>query len=498
MLSVVFAALCITFNSLPNASIVHAFSIVTNDASKPNVDGKRQLKTLPSRKHGPFRNLRDSLAYFKDPDRFVEERSKELGPVFQAFTFFRPTVFIGGREAVAEFVTEEITGGSVQKSCLPEIFSELHTEWGALNLAATSTRFQQARQALTQVLSSPEAFAAHGPIIDKFLEKYITDLVSRAKSSDAKPIYIIQELKSLNLQLFSNIFTGKGLTKEQEQLFDDYNSGLLSLTRNSKSYKKGSRALQLLVEEFLKRYKTYATADQNTREDNYVCNTYNQFQKNDPSNWPDERIASSLVLLVWGAYIEVAALCSSVLVMMMNQETERRDFIMKNILEEVNDAKRPFIKGVIRESLRLRPPNSGGFRENENEFEIAGYRIPAKMVVSADPRIGNMDESLFTEHKSFFPERWMEVAPKASTCPVTGTARKLGLGSWFPGGIGAHQCPGMGLAEAIGESFVIKFCEKFSDWRCAGEGLDKQENIKDVLIPIKIPVDEFTLTVTPR
>mmetsp|Transcript_27097 Transcript_27097/g.38832 ORF Transcript_27097/g.38832 Transcript_27097/m.38832 type:complete len:125 (-) Transcript_27097:35-409(-) len=118
--SVVFTALCITFNSLPNASIVHAFSIVTNDASKPNVE----LKTLPSRKHGPFRNLRDSLAYFKDPDRFVEERSKELGPVFQAFTFFRPTVFIGGREAVAEFVTEEITGGSVQKSCLPEIFSE--------------------------------------------------------------------------------------------------------------------------------------------------------------------------------------------------------------------------------------------------------------------------------------------------------------------------------------------------------------------------------------
>ena len=92
----------------------------------------------------------------------------------------------------------------------------------------------------------------------------------------------------------------------------------------------------------------------------------------------------------------------------------------------------------------------------------------------------------------------MEVAPKSSNCPVTGTARKLGLGSWFPGGIGAHQCPGMGLAEAIGESFVIKFCEKFSDWKCAGEGLDKRGNIKDVLIPIKIPVDEFTLAVTPR
>lgn len=121
---VLLAALCITFNSRPNALIAHAFSAVTNNVSKPNFDGKKELKTLPSRKPGPFRNLRDSLAYLKDPDRFVEERSKELGPVFQAFTFFRPTVFIGGREAVAEFVTEEITGGSVQKSCLPEIFSE--------------------------------------------------------------------------------------------------------------------------------------------------------------------------------------------------------------------------------------------------------------------------------------------------------------------------------------------------------------------------------------
>lgn len=90
----------------------------------------------------------------------------------------------------------------------------------------------------------------------------------------------------------------------------------------------------------------------------------------------------------------------------------------------------------------------------------------------------------------------MDVAPKSSNCPVAGTARGLGLGSWFPGGIGAHQCPGIGLAEAAVGKFIYKFCCKIAEWKCAGDGLDKNGNIKQVLIPIKMPVDEFSLSVT--
>lgn len=93
-------------------------------STQSGLNAKKELKPLPSRKPGPFRNIRDSISYLKDPDGFIKTRVSELGPVFQTHVFFRPTVIIGGREAVAEFIKKEVTGGSVQNSTLPEIFEE--------------------------------------------------------------------------------------------------------------------------------------------------------------------------------------------------------------------------------------------------------------------------------------------------------------------------------------------------------------------------------------
>ena len=48
----------------------------------------------------PLGVMRESIAYLKDPDAFVAKRAETLGPVFLAGMFFRPTVFVGGPEAV--------------------------------------------------------------------------------------------------------------------------------------------------------------------------------------------------------------------------------------------------------------------------------------------------------------------------------------------------------------------------------------------------------------
>ena len=53
------------------------------------------LSPLPGRT-GLFIGIRESLAYLRDPDRFIAERTERYGPVFGTTLFFRPTAVVGG------------------------------------------------------------------------------------------------------------------------------------------------------------------------------------------------------------------------------------------------------------------------------------------------------------------------------------------------------------------------------------------------------------------
>ena len=59
--------------------------------------------------------------------------------------------------------------------------------------------------------------------------------------------------------------------------------------------------------------------------------------------------------------------------------------------------------------------------------------------------------------------------------------------------IGAHQCPGVPLAELVGRTFLVRWVEQFSSWTSANEKDPEFE-----LIPIKIPLDNFKLKLETR
>ena len=76
--------------------------------------------------------------------------------------------------------------------------------------------------------------------------------------------------------------------------------------------------------------------------------------------------------------------------------------------------------------------------------------------------------------------------------PFAGSASKLGPESWFPGGNGAHKCPGVPLAEVVGSMFVAKLSERLS-WKYSSSGLKENGEIDFVKIPEKILPDNFGL-----
>ena len=176
-----------------------------------------------------------------------------------------------------------------------------------------------------------------------------------------------------------------------------------------------------------------------------------------------------------------------------------------------------YTNGVLRETLRLYPPGAGVPRSGPQDFALAGYRIPAGTPVMLDPRIGNLDPELYESPEEFEPLRWVpenKSSLESSGCPFQGTALKLGMGSWFPGGHGAHKCPGVPLAELTSRIFLAKMAMKFDSWSFSGEGLTKEGDIgrfdrsfnrqlsltcstscvffQDyVKIPVRIPPDSF-------
>jgi cytochrome P450 len=468
----------------------------------------QRLEDLPTppKKTGFLRRFRDTVAMFRDPDGTIAKRSEELGPVFEIYQFFKPVVVVGGQDAVKEFISGSELKSEVIYPDLPDTFLDLHTKWGALNLDANDQIFKEARLLFADVLSSVEAMTFYTKTIEPEIDAYVEKLAKRIEANpEDNTVYLAPEMIELTLQIFSKIFSGKGLTPEQVQMFVDYNSGLLSISKNTDQFRKAKDALETLREEMFNRFNALADAPEDAPGKFYHSKVFGREGFENP-----ERIGTGILLFVWGAYVECASLMANSLALMTkyDDETNARENILKEfeLRMKAGDStpqdysfwsKMDYTRGVLRESLRLEPPGAGVPRYAYKDFELAGYRIPAKTAVVMEPRIGNKDPNLYTSPQKFEPLRWTpatsEVAAGASSskCPFQGSALKLGIGSWFPGGNGAHKCPGVPLAELVAGMFVTKMCQRFEVWEYNGDGLDKNGDVKYTIIPVKIPPNDF-------
>lgn len=102
--------------------------------------------------------------------------------------------------------------------------------------------------------------------------------------------------------------------------------------------------------------------------------------------------------------------------------------------------KLPYLRGFIKEVLRVYSTVIGNGRTLQEDTVICGYKIP-KGVQTVFPTIvtGNMEEYV-TDAKSFRPERWMKDTE-------LGKEGKIHPFSSMPYGIGARMCLGRRFAD---------------------------------------------------
>lgn len=89
---------------------------------------------------------------------------------------------------------------------------------------------------------------------------------------------------------------------------------------------------------------------------------------------------------------------------------------------------------IAKESMRLYPPAYGVGREAIQEFELGGYRVPAKSQLFMFQWVTQRDPRFFTEPERFYPNRWTEdfnnSLPKYAYFPFGGGPRAC-IGNYF-------------------------------------------------------------------
>lgn len=466
-----------------------------------------QLPLPPNNGFNIFRNIRDTFSYLASPKRFLTKRSAELGPTFVAYLFFKPTVFVGDPSLVQEFIKTAERINQVIYPALPDTFLELHTKWGSLNLDINDSLFKEARSLFGDVLSSREALGIYTDVLEEAIENYTKSIESRVRANPEEVIYIVPELLSLSLQCFSVIFSGKGLTKEEEQLFIEYNTGLLALSSGTKEYINAKNALGILKEEMLKRFRALDdVTDMSVPGKFYHSKVFGR-----PGFEDVDRIGTGIVLFIWGAYVESTSLMATSLANIGTNKDPNKVAIQQVYIElesmrqntdyDMKDYKfwsgLLYSEGVIRESLRLDAPGGGIPRFAKDDFQLGNYRIPVEMPVTLEPRIINMNPDIHSEPNKFEPLRWVKkdlgvidgmvgTPNSKSSCPFQGLSSDQ-PGFWFPGGNGAHKCPGVPIGELAGKMIIAKMATKFDSWQIV-DGLTKDgSEIDFVNIPVKIP-----------
>jgi cytochrome P450 len=133
--------------------------------------------------------------------------------------------------------------------------------------------------------------------------------------------------------------------------------------------------------------------------------------------------------------------------------------------------------GIIKESLRLYPPNRSTAREAINECKIGGYLMPAGAQVVMPQWVVHRDERFFDSPDEFIPDRWTEEFE-----------RRLHKYAYFPFGGGARLCIGRSFAMMEAAMILAVIAQKFQIT------LNSQEKIEPVPLVLLRPKNELKVT----
>lgn len=152
------------------------------------------------------------------------------------------------------------------------------------------------------------------------------------------------------------------------------------------------------------------------------------------------------------------------------QEEVRNIFGKKGFIRENDVEKLPYLKAVVKETMRLFPAAPLLVpRETLTKCSLDGYDIPPKTIVYVNAWAIGRDPEAWENPEEFLPERFI-----GSSVDFRGQNHKL-----IPFGAGRRVCPGIHMAVMTVELTLANLLYSF-DWEMPG-GMDKEDIDFDVI-----------------
>ncbi|RDX92348.1 Cytochrome P450 83B1, partial [Mucuna pruriens] len=176
----------------------------------------------------------------------------------------------------------------------------------------------------------------------------------------------------------------------------------------------------------------------------------------------------SAATIVWA----MTALLKNPNVMKKVQEEVRNLFGDKNFINEDDIERLPYLKAVVKETLRLFPPSPLLLpRETMEQCNIDGYEIQPKTLVHVNAWAIAMDPENWEEPEKFYPERFIE-----NSMELKGNEFEV-----IPFGSGRRMCPAKHMGIVNVELSLANLVHSF-DWEVA-EGINKEEMLDTQVKP---------------
>ena len=164
-------------------------------------------------------------------------------------------------------------------------------------------------------------------------------------------------------------------------------------------------------------------------------------QDEDGSQMTDRQLRDEVMTLFLAGHETTALTLSwAWYLLAQNPEVEKNfhaelDEVLEGRLPTVADMPRlKYTEKIAKESMRLYPPAYGVGREAIQEFELGGYRIPARAQLFMFQWVTQREPRFFSDPNRFYPERWTEEftnsLPKYAYFPFGGGPRAC-IGNYF-------------------------------------------------------------------
>ena len=145
---------------------------------------------------------------------------------------------------------------------------------------------------------------------------------------------------------------------------------------------------------------------------------------------------------------------------LLKVKEELQNFLGKDeIFEETHISKLPFLRAVLKETLRLHPPAPFLVpHKSESDVELCGFRVPKNAQILVNVWAMGRDTRVWSDADLFVPERFLQ-----SEIEFKGRDFEL-----IPFGAGRRICPGLPLADRAMPLILASLLHNY-DWKLLDE-----------------------------